>query len=225
MTNYRNEKNNENEKYCPKCETVKPRTQEFWNKNSSRADGLYSCCKQCLKEKNKSTERKEYLKHWRKDNPEKTKDHQEKNRESIKQWRKDNPEWKKQYYEQNKEELNRKRRNRRSTDPIYKLRCNVSTLVYIAITRRGGVKNSSVFEYLPYTVKQLREHLESQFDENMNWDNYGSYWHVDHIYPQALLPYENLEDENFQKCWALDNLRPLEKIENIKKSNKIIPFD
>ena len=30
------------------------------------------------------------------------------------------------------------------------------------------------------------------------------------------------EDDNFKKCWALDNLRPLEALENLKKGNKII---
>lgn len=62
---------------------------------------------------------------------------------------------------------------------------------------------------------------EKQFDSNMNWSNYGKYWHIDHIYPQSLLPYTSMTDENFKKCWALDNLQPLEKIANIKKGNKI----
>lgn len=28
-----------------------------------------------------------------------------------------------------------------------------------------------------------------------------------------------MDDENFQKCWALENLRPFDSIENIKKGN------
>lgn len=55
----------------------------------------------------------------------------------------------------------------------------------------------------------------------MNWDNWGAYWHIDHIYPVSLLPYSSMEEDNFKRCWALDNLRPLEKIANIKKGNKI----
>ena len=31
-----------------------------------------------------------------------------------------------------------------------------------------------------------------------------------------------MEHPNFQKCWALSNLRPLEAFENIRKSNKLI---
>lgn len=114
---------------------------------------------------------------------------------------------------------NQREINRRNQNPSYKLRTNVSRAI------RGMLKNkqktASCLCYLPYTPKQLKEHLENQFDENMSWDNYGSYWQVDHIHPQSLLPYDSMEHPNFIKCWALENLQPLEKIENIKKSNKI----
>jgi 5-methylcytosine-specific restriction endonuclease McrA len=56
----------------------------------------------------------------------------------------------------------------------------------------------------------------------MTWDNYGSYWHVDHIYPHSKLPYDSMDHPNFLKAWALNNLQPLEAIENMKKSNKIL---
>lgn len=67
---------------------------------------------------------------------------------------------------------------------------------------------------VPYNLQQLKEHLESQFDENMNWDNYGSYWEIDHIIPQNLFNITTVEDKEFQICWSLKNLRPLEKIAN-----------
>jgi len=60
----------------------------------------------------------------------------------------------------------------------------------------------------------------------MNWKNYGSYWHIDHIIPQSVYQFVNLKTkkenlDEIQKCWSLRNLRPLEKIENIKKGNKL----
>ncbi|MGI0058729.1 MAG: hypothetical protein ACREBJ_03080 [Nitrosotalea sp.] len=73
---------------------------------------------------------------------------------------------------------------------------------------------------------ELKEHLEKQFEPWMNWQNHGRAvidkrtWQIDHIVSQSKLPYASMEDENFQKCWALNNLRPLESFENIKKSNK-----
>jgi len=56
----------------------------------------------------------------------------------------------------------------------------------------------------------------------MNWDNHGKYWHIDHIMPQSILPYISMEDDNFKKCWALDNLRPLEAIQNMKDGDSRI---
>jgi hypothetical protein len=62
----------------------------------------------------------------------------------------------------------------------------------------------------------------------MNWDNYGVYrkaiwddndqstwtWQIDHIIPQSKLKYSSVKEDNFKKCWALDNLRPLSSKEN-----------
>ena len=70
-----------------------------------------------------------------------------------------------------------------------------------------------------YTLNSLVEHLERQFDKNMSWDNYGPYWSVDHIKPKSLFVYISPEDPEFKECWALKNLQPMEKIENIIKSN------
>ncbi len=68
-------------------------------------------------------------------------------------------------------------------------------------------------------------HLESKFEDWMNWDNYGrkkGYWSVDHIKPISSFSFSSYDDKEFKKCWALENLRPLDHIENIKKYNKII---
>ena len=54
----------------------------------------------------------------------------------------------------------------------------------------------------------------------MSWENYGSYWHIDHIKPDSRFIYESVEDIEFKKCWALSNLQPLKAEDNLKKSNK-----
>ena len=109
---------------------------------------------------------------------------------------------------------------RMKTDPIYRLRYNVSMAVREALKRQCKKKNGeSMFEYLPYTPLELYEHIESQFTEHMSWDNYGTYWHMDHIIPQVVLIYDSLKHPNFRKCWALNNLRPLEKFKNASKGS------
>jgi hypothetical protein len=83
-------------------------------------------------------------------------------------------------------------------------------------------------EEMLYTSEELKSHIESLWEPWMNWDNYGKFyknkitWQIDHIIPKSKLTFASLDDENFQKLWALDNLRPLETIANIKKRDKIL---
>lgn len=72
-----------------------------------------------------------------------------------------------------------------------------------------------------YDREDLKEHLENQFKDGMTWDNYGLYgWHIDHIIPKSYFKYDNPEDKEFQKCWALENLQPLWAKENLRKADK-----
>ena len=113
------------------------------------------------------------------------------------------------------------RRSRRmKADPVYRLRYNVSMAVREALKRQCKKKNGeSMFEYLPYTPLELYEHIENQFTEHMSWDNYGTYWHMDHIIPQVVLIYDSLKHPNFRKCWDLNNLQPLEIFKNASKGS------
>ena len=88
-----------------------------------------------------------------------------------------------------------------------------------------GIKNGRHWEDLVgYTVSELKNHLEKKFKKGMTWENYGQ-WHIDHKIPMSVFNYQRPEDIDFKKCWALENLQPLWRIENIKKSNKLTrPF-
>ena len=79
--------------------------------------------------------------------------------------------------------------------------------------------NLSHLELIGCTHKELKIHIESQFKNGMTFDNYGE-WELDHIYPISKF---NLDDINeVKKCFNYKNIQPLWKLENIKKSNKII---
>ena len=82
-------------------------------------------------------------------------------------------------------------------------------------------KNKHYFDILQYTPESLIKHLESQFENNMNWDNYGK-WHVDHKLPITSFNIEEMGDEEFMRCWSLDNLQPMWGTDNIRKYNKVI---
>ena len=94
--------------------------------------------------------------------------------------------------------------------------------IYLALK---GKKNGRKWESLVgYTLEDLMQHLEKQFQPGMTWENYGE-WHLDHIQPRAAHFYTDSTDPDFQRCWALENLQPLWAKDNKEKSAKIIqPF-
>jgi hypothetical protein len=115
-----------------------------------------------------------------------------------------------------KEAKRRSKYKRRHQDPLFRLRGNISNAINKALHKGQSDKaGQSIMQFLNYTLSDLKNHLQSQFDGQMNWENYGSYWHVDHIVPQSDLPFSSMLDDNFQQCWALSNLRPLEAQQNI----------
>lgn len=89
-----------------------------------------------------------------------------------------------------------------------------------AVLKGRRIKKSGVWKFVNYTPAQLKEHLESKFKDGMTWKNYGEKWQIDHIIPQAALPYRDPHCKNFKKCWGLKNLAPLPRSENSIKSSK-----
>ncbi len=83
-------------------------------------------------------------------------------------------------------------------------------------------KNNQKWEKLiGYPVLELMKHLEKQFKDGMNWENYGE-WHIDHIIPCSVFDLENSEEQDI--CFHHTNLQPLWANDNISKSNRIL-FD
>lgn len=97
-------------------------------------------------------------------------------------------------------------------------RC-INTSIYKSIkkNRRGYIWEN----LFGYTLVDLKEHLEKQFEKEMSWDNFGSCWWIDKIIPRSAFRYSNVINDEFKKCWSLKNLRPLGRISCIKKRNKI----
>jgi hypothetical protein len=112
--------------------------------------------------------------------------------------------------------------NRRAKDPIYRLRKNVSRMIHSLLV--SGKNRKSAEELLGYTIHQLKLHLKKQFKAGMTWENYGE-WHIDHKIPISAFNISSAKDIDFKRCWALGNLQPLWKHENLVKSGKIdTPF-
>jgi len=157
----------------------------------------------------------------------------EKNKEYVKEnhkkWYEENKEkWNeyiKEYRDKNKDKIRKVKRNyektRKANDPLYKLIANFRTAIYTVLKENNLNKYGHYFEILQYSPEELVGHLENQFVNGMSWENYGE-WHVDHKLPITYFNFKEVGDEEFLKCWGLDNLQPMWGDENIKKSNKIL---
>lgn len=132
----------------------------------------------------------------------KSKNYNEKNKEERTQyyndWRKNNDNWKKYQREYKKNSTPQQR-------VIYNLRNRVYKLML------KEYKGQQTLDLIGCSRENFLLHLEKQFDENMTWKNYGTYWEVDHIIPLS---------KGGTIRW--DNSRPLIVSENRKKYNKQI---
>ena len=111
------------------------------------------------------------------------------------------------------------RLKRTHNDSRFRLKNNISRSMNARLRFRLISKNGkSTWNFLPYTVDELIQHLEKLFTEGMTWENYGK-WHIDHKKPDSLFNYKSVDDKEFQECWALKNLQPLWAKDNLKKKN------
>lgn len=233
-------------KRCTRCRIEKEELE--FSKNKTSKDGLNCWCKDCcrehMKEYRKTDKYKEHNREYQRTDKrrkynreyEKTDKRKEYKKKYQKEYRKTEKwkEYQKEYQKKYKNIDEHKKRRRedekkkRDTDPKYKLDCNMAIVIGAALK---GKKAGRKWEGLVgYTIEDLMKHLEKQFESWMNWDNYGIYeegklkWHLDHRKPKSLFRYTSPEDKEFKECWALENLQPLEAIENLKKSNKYQHF-
>ena len=111
-----------------------------------------------------------------------------------------------------------KKRNylKHKSDPQWILSTSLRSRLWQAIKK--GQKKGSAVKDLGCTIAELKVYFEQQFDDIMTWENYGTYWHIDHIRP--LSSFDLTGRTQFLQACHYTNLQPLEKIANIKKSNK-----
>jgi hypothetical protein len=218
-------------KKCTKCGIEK--SLEEFSKDKSSNDGYKCKCKEC--DKKYQEENKENIKEQKKkyylENKESIDANNKKYREENKESRK---EYDKKYYEENKEEINEQKnkyrkeniektrqrtRDRRNTDPLFKLVENLRSRMKKAIKEGQGFKLGNSEELLGCSFEEVRDHLHSNFKEGMTWENHGiEGWHIDHIKPCATF---DLTDSIQQRvCFHYTNLQPMWATENISKSDK-----
>lgn len=121
------------------------------------------------------------------------------------------------YYQAHKKERNAYSK-RRLADSTHRLIFNMRSRLYGAVKR--GKKCAGTMALIGCTLKELKYHLQKQFQPGMSWANYGrGGWDVDHIIPCAS--FNLIEPVQQKQCFHYSNLQPLWHPDNCSKGSRI----
>lgn len=146
------------------------------------------------------------------------------NRDKIKEYNKINKEENKEKYaertkiwsKENRDIINEKQRiyanERRKTDFSFKLSGTMRNRLYKVL---NGGSSESLSKLLGCSYDMLKSWIEYQFSPEMNFDNHGSVWQLDHVIACARFELKN-EDEQ-KMCFHWSNIQPLESSKNMSK--------
>jgi len=227
-----------------KCKGICKKWKELkdFSKKKSGKYGVGAKCKKCQSEyqkqyyKNNEEEIKKYLKEYHKKYNQSKRGKETRQRGGRKylqteKGKKKHREKEKRYNQslKGKNTISNRNKNKRKKDFIFKLRCYVSSSIWLGLKKQNSVKNHSTWkaikEYCGYTPDDLRQHLEEQIiilgkSDEFTLENHGSVWEIHHIIQQKDLPYDSFEHSNFAKCWDLYNLIPLSIKEHKERHKK-----
>jgi len=147
---------------------------------------------------------KKKVQEWSRNDYQKNKD---KYKEAAKKWYNKN---KKRYIKAARIRYN----YRMKTDINYKIRMNYSCICKNAIKENNGTKAYKTIKLIGCSIQNVRNIIEKQWKENMNWNNYGQ-WHIDHIIP--LSAFKLVKPEEQLMAFHYTNLQPLWSEDNLKK--------
>ena len=191
-------------KICSKCKEEKD-VCEFYN-NRKLKDGKRPACKKCVNQENslyvkKNRDKINIIKQKYVDN------NKEKVKQSKKEWFNKNPNYRNEWVI-----------NNYKNDFLFRLINIMRSRTRIFLKSKNIEKKNKTFEIIGCSPKFLKEYIEKQFTEGMNWDLFGSHIHIDHIIP---LSSAKTEEDAYKLC-HYTNLQPLWAEDNLKKGNKIL---
>lgn len=198
-------------KKCICCNEIKE--YKMFDKRKKSKDGYRNQCMSCLYEKRKK--RFENL------TEDKKEEHRLKRNELTRKYNKNKSSESKLKEKKRKKKTHIKRLE---TDPLYKLRIAYSRR-FNKCVKKFSIKNSYFLDNLGCSLEHFKNHIESKFEDWMNWNNYGLYngelnhgWDIDHIIPMSSAKNEI----EFNKLCHYTNLQPLcSKVNRDIKKDKI----
>jgi hypothetical protein len=145
--------------------------------------------------------------------------------EYNKKYKSDNKEdistYNKTYNSENRESIQKRQtvylKNKRHSDPQYKLSTSLRTRIGKVI---NGQNKKQTLELLGCSYKFLMSWLTYQFKPDMNFENHGTVWHIDHIIPCKKFDLQN--EDNKLMCFNWSNLQPLYVKDNLSKRATVI---
>lgn len=210
-------------KKCIKCEEDKEIDLFIKNRN---------VCKDCMKKYKQNQYKlnnktiKEKKKSYYEENKfyflKKSKEYYESNKESKLKYQKEYyntnkqsvSDYKKKHSIENKDKITKYKSNyqkqRRKTDSIFKFKSSISSLIRKSIKNKGFTKKSKTYEILGCDFEIFKEYIENKFTEEMNWENHGTFWDIDHIIPLCTA----ITEEDIIRLNHYTNLQPLDSNTN-----------
>lgn len=164
--------------------------------------------------------------------------HKEEHKERGKKWRKNNPDklkiinarhyksdkakitrskWEKENYEIRKIQK-REYKRKQLQDPQERIKANLRNRIYKTI--KNGVKSARTLELLGCDIPFYKQYMQPLFTPEMTWENYGTYWEIDHIIPCCSFDLEDHEQQ--RQCFHYSNTQPLTIEENRSKGGNLI---
>lgn len=124
----------------------------------------------------------------------------------------------KKYQESHRAEASARHNNRKKSDLLYRLSCDLRSRLSISLKSKSWKKSTKFSDYIGCSLEELKAHIESQFQPGMTWNNRSrNGWHIDHIIPLASA---KSVEEMIRLC-HYSNLQPLWALENISKGARI----
>ena len=114
-----------------------------------------------------------------------------------------------------REQKNEWCRNESISNVNYRLKKSLAARLRKVLLNKGD----TTLNYIGCNISYFREWMEYNFSPEMTWDNYGSYWSIDHVIPVNKFNME-LKDHPY-KCWNWSNLMPVTVAYNLSKKDTI----
>ena len=96
-----------------------------------------------------------------------------------------------------------------------RIRGNLRTRISDLIRKNKTFKYKQMHDLLGCDKNYFIKYLESMFSDEMSWENYGTFWHVDHIIP--MFTFDLFKEEDIRKCCHYTNLRPMKASDNLSR--------